>query len=507
MAHLPEPVPPEVPEENELVLESLKTTLAPFHEISMEVSKYLLWAAPSQMAIVLVVFVAYFAYPKKHWQNLLLLALGMDYAWHVSRFYVVLLLGSGILEWWLARSIYHSVDDKKRFRILLVSAAINVAIVCLIVVPVARDVGRLSKILFGSDAPRWFSWLTSSLAISTFYAFSKFTLSLDAYYRKLKQAPELIPSLAFVALFTRTWGNPMDRARDTMPQLEASREWRSLPLEEAFWLILVGGLKCSLSSGLGALPFVFLTDKPVFLGFFVGAWLLTINFWLQFSGVIDFCRGLAALFGIRIAPNFDAPLQSVNIADFWRRWNTSFGMWLGTEIFSKVNFALRHWGMAGVGVACLVTFLFSAVSHGLEWAEIAWAVVMGISIFVFLVTRNPFRKWVKKMGKPLWITLASWFVTIHLFVVGNGFAVYETMQEAGSALRSILSSSPLPSGGMTFTDALRAVMIVAVAACLHSIPHYHGGDTWMMSLRRPFKLSLALSGLAMIVFSILVVRN
>jgi len=91
-------------------------------------------------------------------------------------------------------------------------------------------------------------------------------------------------------------------------------------------------------------------------------WLWTIElyflFYVVFSGWTDVSIGLARLMGFRIMENFDQPWRSRSVAEFWRRWHISFGVWLREYIYFPLGGNRRH---AALNV--MVTFLLSGLWH------------------------------------------------------------------------------------------------------------------------------------------------
>lgn len=91
-------------------------------------------------------------------------------------------------------------------------------------------------------------------------------------------------------------------------------------------------------------------------------WLWAIElyflFYVVFSGWTDASVGLARLMGFRIQENFDRPWRSRSVAEFWRRWHMSFGVWLRSYIYVPLGGNRRH---AALNV--MITFLVSGLWH------------------------------------------------------------------------------------------------------------------------------------------------
>ncbi|HOX52077.1 MAG TPA: MBOAT family O-acyltransferase [Fibrobacteria bacterium] len=460
---------------------------------------YSSWFLPSRLAILAVAFILYFVFPRRTWQNLILLGLGVVFTMTVSRLYFAVMFSSTLVEWWIATTMFRTTEQKKRLFLVWTSVAMNAILFVFILLEPEYKYLEVFLGAWLNWMPPLHRWLLSATFLSGFPIFCKMTLTLDVYNKRLKESPKLIPSLIYVGLFSRSWSSSTDRARDTIPQLGASRPWSWRNTEDAFWLVLAGFLKFTLFRSLGNIPFELVGEGHGGLSLYIGTWLVTTGLFLSISGLTDVSRGLNILFGIRIAPNFDAPLLSTNIGDFWRRWNTTLCMWLYEEVFSRLNFALRHRGLLGVAIACLGTFLVSGFAHGLSLALIYSVMLQGTAIFVYFVGRNSFRKWVKSIGKPRWMPYATWFATANIFVLVNGLIIDDSISALGRrAVR--LVTGPLWSASASAQPWGWIMAIVAVAAALHTIPHYRGGDSWALSLRAPARAGLAALYIGFVVF-------
>jgi D-alanyl-lipoteichoic acid acyltransferase DltB (MBOAT superfamily) len=104
-------------------------------------------------------------------------------------------------------------------------------------------------------------------------------------------------------------------------------------------------------------------------------WLWTIElyflFYVVFSGWTDVSIGLARLMGFRVMENFDRPWRSRSVAEFWRRWHISFGVWLRDYVYVPLGGNRRH---AGWNV--MATFLLSGLWH--VWGALK---VLGIEAY------------------------------------------------------------------------------------------------------------------------------
>ncbi len=117
---------------------------------------------------------------------------------------------------------------------------------------------------------------------------------------------------------------------------------------------------------------------------------LYFTFYIVFSGWTDVAIALARPLGFDVMENFDRPWRSRSVAEFWRRWHISFGVWLRNYIYRPLGGNRRH---ASFNV--LATFLVSGLWHvwgalkvlGLQayppeaWLGfIVWGVMNGLAV-------------------------------------------------------------------------------------------------------------------------------
>lgn len=112
------------------------------------------------------------------------------------------------------------------------------------------------------------------------------------------------------------------------------------------------------------------------------------QFYADFSGYADLAIGAARLMGLQIPANFHLPYFATSIAEFWRRWHISLGLWFRDFIFTPTTFKVvelcrkRHrWLLPhATEVGILITTVLIGIWHGITLKFLVWGLAMGIFI-------------------------------------------------------------------------------------------------------------------------------
>ncbi len=124
-----------------------------------------------------------------------------------------------------------------------------------------------------------------------------------------------------------------------------------------------------------------------------------IRAYIDLSAYTDLAIGFSALFGFRIMENFDNPLFSKDLGDFWRRWHISLSSWCRNNVYFPVFGATRKVWL-GLYASMLTMGLWHYVN--LNWT--AWALWHGTGLVV--VAR--WTQWRKKRRKQRKVKPGPW---------------------------------------------------------------------------------------------------
>src|SRR5882757_6132267 len=103
----------------------------------------------------------------------------------------------------------------------------------------------------------------------------------------------------------------------------------------------------------------------------------------DFAGYSDIAIGLGLLFGVRLPFNFNAPMRSTSIQDFWQRWHITLMMFLRDYVFHPlVNTRIlpRRFFQLQYFAAMVLTVALCGLWHGPRWSFVVWGILHGCAL-------------------------------------------------------------------------------------------------------------------------------
>ncbi len=227
------------------------------------------------------------------------------------------------------------------------------------------------------------------LGIALPLGISFFTLTQIAYLVDAKEG--LVPRqrfqnfALFVLFFPHLIIGPILHHKDMMPQFAALRT-KVFSLED-----LAAGLlrfaigfakKALIADPLSAYSRFAFDDAPA-LGA-VEAWQAAIAFTFQlyfdFSGYVDMALGSAMMLNIRMPENFNSPMRSRSIIEFWSRWHMTLTNFLTTYIYTPILYAFGRVTLWTGAVAIFITFFIAGIWHGPAWTFVIFGAAHGTAL-------------------------------------------------------------------------------------------------------------------------------
>lgn len=182
-----------------------------------------------------------------------------------------------------------------------------------------------------------------------------------------------------------------------------------------------------------------------------------VQLYTDFSGCMDIARGVSEVLGIQLEKNFDRPFFSSSVAEFWRRWHITLGVWFKDYVYMPVatsrwmmkintkvkkNRGVNAYKLVSAALPLMIVWLLTGLWHGTGWNYVVWGIYYGTLIILGMVFEGKF----KKIEAALHINTeaASWRILQHIriffvFMGGRLLTAPGTLENTVIATRQMFS--------------------------------------------------------------------
>ncbi|MDB5306301.1 MAG: putative rane protein involved in D-alanine export [Gemmataceae bacterium] len=344
----------------------------------------------------LIVFSAYWLTPWRQVRVAILLAASFYFYASWNKWLALIVLGSSLTDYLIARGLESSTSWSWRRFFLGVSVVGNLGLLCYF--KYANFFLRsLEEALSAAGGTASLPVLSVMLPIGiSFYTFEAISYTVDVYRRRIPAERNPLHFLLFITFFPHLVAGPIVRARDFLPQIRKRKRWNWGRVHLGVQYFLLGLCKKMVIADRMAMY-----SDPVFAApdqFGTGAvWLAMLAYALQiycdFSGYTDMALGTAHMLGYKLATNFNLPYLAANVSDFWRRWHISLSTWLRDYVYIPLggnrNSENPHRNNLLTARNLLITMALGGLWHGAAWTFVIWGILHGS----FLIVHRTFRSW------------------------------------------------------------------------------------------------------------------
>ena len=236
----------------------------------------------------------------------------------------------------------------------------------------------------------------------SFYTFQTIGYVVDVYWQKCEPQKNFAKMLLFVSFFPQITQGPISDYNTLAPQLFEGHKFDysnlSLGAQRMMWgffkkMVVADRLAPLVQTAFA--EYSQMTGNQVLLS----AFLYSLQIYTDFSGYMDIVCGLCQALGIKLTENFERPYFSKSVAEYWRRWHISLGVWFKTYIYYPIavsrfaktctqngsKFLGKTFGKTiGATIALVAVWFLTGFWHGASWTYIAWGGINGIVIIVTL---------------------------------------------------------------------------------------------------------------------------
>ena len=225
----------------------------------------------------------------------------------------------------------------------------------------------------------------------SFFTFQILSYVIDVYRQQEKAEKNFLNVLLYISFFPQLIAGPIVKYHDIANQIQYRKH--SVEMVSMGLRRFVIGLskKVILSNSVAVIvDSIYLNNEFNSITAWVAAILYCFQIYYDFSGYSDMAIGLGKMFGFEFLENFDYPLSSTTMKDFWRRWHISLSSWFKEYLYiplggNKVN-------KSRTVINKFIVFFCTGLWHGANYTFVLWGLMNGL-----LVSLEERVKFLKKM--------------------------------------------------------------------------------------------------------------
>ncbi len=174
----------------------------------------------------------------------------------------------------------------------------------------------------------------------SFYTFQTMGYLIDIYYGKYERERNFFKFALFTSFFPQIVQGPISRFGELAPELYKEVSFDFDRIKSGFYRVMWGLFKkLVIADRLAAYVSETIAQRETYKGFYIllAVFFYSMQIYGDFSGGIDVALGVAEMFGIKLAENFNRPFFSKSISEYWSRWHITLGTWFKDYIFYPLS--------------------------------------------------------------------------------------------------------------------------------------------------------------------------
>lgn len=330
------------------------------------------------LVFLIFVFLLFWSLPNsKKW--ILLLVSSYVFYMYWNPIYILLLLFTTFLDFYISLHLTSSINPNKSKKGLMLSLFLSLTILFSF-----KYIGfflEISKELFkffgvGYDIPEVSFILPMGIS---FYTFQSISYAIDVYRKKIKPETNFFLFSLYITYFPQLVAGPIERTQDLLPQLK-NKHFKLTPdhIKIGLFYILWGlFLKSVIADNAALIVDSIYSDISNNSGgkLAYASFVFTFQIYTDFAGYSFMAIGISKLFDIQLMSNFKSPFLSESITEFWKRWHVSLSNWVRDYIY--IPLGGNRIGKLRTYTNLFISFLIVGLWHGASFNFIIWGFLHG----------------------------------------------------------------------------------------------------------------------------------
>ena len=453
---------------------------------------------------IAVLFIIYWNIPTKFQWMFLLAASIIFYVFNAPMF-TFIYIGISVIMVYMA-TMYFDKNLKYK-KVILVITLVSIIGILAVLKYTNMFAGTFYKMLgLPYTAVHWIT----PLAIS-YYTLQLVSYTLDCYWGVVKAEKNILKVLLYTIYFPQMVSGPISRYNKLGKVLFEEHRFNYdrvvTGLKRIAWgiakkLFVAGKLKLFVDAIFG--------DSIAFVGVWIwfGIVFFVLELYADFSGCMDIVIGVSMCLGIGLEENFNSPLLSRSVQEFWQRWHITLGGFLRdylmnpllkSEKFTKLGEYTRkvcgkkHGKKIPVYLAMLIVWIAMGIWHGSGWK---YVIGLGLWFWLIIVLEQFLSPITKKIKNNKIYNIFCIFRTFLLVCIGNTFFRAESYISAINMFRlglmktkdwqitELLRVHGVGRGSLGYIFGISLFMLLIILMSIFEILKYKGLNPYKIISRQ-----------------------
>ena len=279
----------------------------------------------------------------------------------------------------------------------------------------------------------------------SFYTFQALGYMIDVYRGDVKVEKNFVKYALFVSFFPQLVAGPIERSKTLLKQINDIpnlKLWNAQRITRGAIMMVWGlFLKMVLADRLAIFVDTICGNYRMYgsIELVLALYAFLLQVYCDFYSYSVIATGAAGIMGIELMENFNAPLFSRTIKEYWARWHISLGTWFRDYLYIPLGGSRK--GKTRKYINLMIVFLLCGLWHGVGWNYVIWGGLHGAYQVVGEMT-YPYRKKIREKFRIKTDCFSRFLlecaVTYSLVSLNGAFFKTKTVREALVFLKRIL---------------------------------------------------------------------
>lgn len=271
----------------------------------------------------------------------------------------------------------------------------------------------------------------------SFYTFHGISYMIDVYRKHTPPQRNPLKLALYISFFPQLIAGPIIRYKDVEDQIDDRKIGTELFASGIRRFVIGLAKKVLVANIVGRIPdFVFKMPESQLTAYY--SWLamlaVSIQIYMDFSGYSDMAIGLARMFGFRFLENFDYPIISQSMREFWTRWHISLSNWFRDYVYLPLGGNKK--GVLRMYLSLWTIFLLTGIWHGPNWNFLLFGVYHGAWLTLERLGLSRLLVKIPRLARSIYVLL--------IYAFGNIIFSIENLHHIGAFYRSLFNFSAVP---------------------------------------------------------------